>query len=856
MTSPQLRHGLDDRSRAAYFARISHVAGWAVQETRGRPTVGMSLYEFLRTHDPAEPAIAHHLAALDGHRQSFRYDFEGRWYAAFIHPLRDDGGQVTGCLGAAFDVTEQRAMEQRLVQGEARLAEAQRVAHVGSFEWDIESGRVTWSDELHRIHGIQPGTFEGSYESFLEFVHPDDVDYTNRVIFDAYRRTGQFIYEHRIVRPDGIVRVVHTRGDVICDEGGKPARVVGSCWDVTELKDAMNALERARSLLEATIEATADGILVVDCDGVIRARNRRFLSLWGIPEELAEQADDEKLLSFVMEQLEDPEAFIRGVRELYGHPHGQSFDVLRFKDGRVFERYSTPQRLGDDVVGRVWSFRDVTERERLLRRALFLADAARLLASLDVEPALDSVARLAVPYVGDGCAVDLLGNGGPRRLLVVSRDPTQAINPELHSAVVLGHPTIYEVAPRSYMAVPLVVKDAVIGAMTFVAAPGRRYSSHDLELAEELARRAALSLQNARLYEGAQAALKARDEFLSVAAHEIRGPITSMHMARAESAPKQGPGRGEAAAASDHRTRRSPHRALHRRAPGPGEDQERSHAFYARGGGSGRRRARCSEPPRRRAFQIRLRPVDYQPGRHDRAMGSTPARSGSDQPAFERHQVRSGQAHLGHAQGAGRRCHTHRQGPRYRHPVRQADTDFRAVRTGRVRASLRRARPRVVHRKNDRLGSGRDRQDAERVERRLGLHRRAPTGQAAMTQDHQLLMVVDDDEDIREVAKLLLEIEGYRVATASDGADAWKQVNESERPSLILLDLMMPRMDGEQFIKALRASPLANIPVVIMSGQNAADDKAKELAADDCLTKPTDLEQLLRTVRRCLNGRS
>jgi CheY-like chemotaxis protein len=123
-----------------------------------------------------------------------------------------------------------------------------------------------------------------------------------------------------------------------------------------------------------------------------------------------------------------------------------------------------------------------------------------------------------------------------------------------------------------------------------------------------------------------------------------------------------------------------------------------------------------------------------------------------------------------------------------------------------------------------------------------------------MTQAGELLMVVDDDEDIREVAKLLLEIEGYRVATASDGADAWAQVNESERPSLILLDLMMPRMDGEQFIKALRASPWASIPVVIMSGQNSADDKAKELAVDDCIAKPTDLDELLRTVRRCLSN--
>lgn len=123
-----------------------------------------------------------------------------------------------------------------------------------------------------------------------------------------------------------------------------------------------------------------------------------------------------------------------------------------------------------------------------------------------------------------------------------------------------------------------------------------------------------------------------------------------------------------------------------------------------------------------------------------------------------------------------------------------------------------------------------------------------------MTQEQKLLLIVDDDEDIREVAKLLLEIEGYRVATAADGAEALTQINTSERPALILLDLMMPRMDGEQFIRALRASPMANIPVVIMSGQNAADDKAKELSAADCLTKPTDLEHLLRTVRRCLNG--
>src|SRR5262249_41701299 len=157
------------------------------------------------------------------------------------------------------------------------------------------------------------------------------------------------------------------------------------------------------------------------------------------------------------------------------------------------------------------------------RRALFLADATRLLASLDVEPALDGVAHLAVPFLGDACAVDLFGNGGPRRLLVVSRDPMQPINPELHSSVLAGHSAIYSIGPGCGMVLLLIVRADVIGARIFIAAPPRRYTTQDLELAEELARRAALSVENAHLYRGAQEALLARDEFLSIAAHEIRG---------------------------------------------------------------------------------------------------------------------------------------------------------------------------------------------------------------------------------------------------------------------------------------------------------------------------------------------
>ena len=133
---------------------------------------------------------------------------------------------------------------------------------------------------------------------------------------------------------------------------------------LAEKRRTAAALKTSVSLLNATLESTAEGVLAVDMKGKVTGFNRRFLEIWRIPEELASRRDDTELLAFVLDQLQEPEAFRQRVSDLYATPEADSCEVIEFKDDRVIERRSRPERLDGGIIGRVWTFADITERRR------------------------------------------------------------------------------------------------------------------------------------------------------------------------------------------------------------------------------------------------------------------------------------------------------------------------------------------------------------------------------------------------------------------------------------------------------------------------------------------------------------
>ncbi len=278
---------------------------------------------------------------------------------------RDLSGAPVRMVGTITDITKRKEAEAALRDSQARTRLLIKAANLGLWDWDLLTNEVYFSPEWKRQLGYDDHEFTNEYSAWKSRLHPEDVEATMSAIqgFLAVRRPTYDI-EFRLLHKDGSWRWILARADVIRDDTGRPIRMMGCHLDVTDRKISDEAIHRSVSLLRATLESTTDGILVVGSDGRFEIYNHAFRRMWDIPDHLAQEGVDEVVLQYVVRRLKDPELFLSKVRRLYENPTEVSFDCVEFLDGRVLERYSCPQLVSGSVAGRVWSFRDVTERVR------------------------------------------------------------------------------------------------------------------------------------------------------------------------------------------------------------------------------------------------------------------------------------------------------------------------------------------------------------------------------------------------------------------------------------------------------------------------------------------------------------
>lgn len=173
--------------------------------------------------------------------------------------------------------------EEALKRNEESLKRAQAVAHMGSWDWNIVTNDLAWSDEICRIFGLQPQEFGATYDAFLARIHPEDRETVTKAVDTAIKEKKPYSIERRVSRPDGSIRIVHERGETSYGPDGAPVRMIGTVQDITERKESENQLTLAAQVFENALE----GVIVTDATGAIQFANPAVLTITGYsPEEI------------------------------------------------------------------------------------------------------------------------------------------------------------------------------------------------------------------------------------------------------------------------------------------------------------------------------------------------------------------------------------------------------------------------------------------------------------------------------------------------------------------------------------------------------------------------------------------
>jgi diguanylate cyclase (GGDEF)-like protein/PAS domain S-box-containing protein len=282
------------------------------------------------------------------------------YFDVYSFPMLDENEQLTGVIEYVRNVTEDRLTQEALRISEDKFKNIFENSNMPKIIADVITRKFILSNlALQKLLGY---TKDELLTLGVEDIHPLEI---SPLVIEKFKQieNGEIVSMENLPtkRKDNSIIYVNVKCTPMILNGRKC--VLGNFEDVTEHRKTDAKMQQTLSLLNATLEACADGILVVDFNGKISSTNHRFLELWHIPDDLSLIIDDRKLLRYVADQLVDPKGFLDGVQQLYASSK-ESRDILRFKDGRVLERFSIPQKIKDKIVGRVWSFRDITQTNK------------------------------------------------------------------------------------------------------------------------------------------------------------------------------------------------------------------------------------------------------------------------------------------------------------------------------------------------------------------------------------------------------------------------------------------------------------------------------------------------------------
>jgi PAS domain S-box-containing protein len=544
--------------------------------TTANEMVGRKVSDFLFDQDKDVPArnIAQHF------EQGY-YDTESRyrhsngsviWFQVNVSVLRDTAGNLTGYLALHTDVTERRRHDEELQRSNARYERATQAVAGFIYEQEIRTGEVYRSTGFLDVMGYAPKLTPPTSGWWREQLHELDMANYDSMSAISVREGEQFSLEYRARHADGSYRWLWDRGLVVRGENGEAECIVGFISDISARRSAETALRESEANFRQLADAMPQIVWSSNPRGVPDYFNRRWYEYSGQTEgtvgldswETFYHPDDaERVRADWEEAMANRVAFRCELR-------------LRDKNGsyRWFLCRANPvcDASSGDVTRWFGTATDIDEQKRATDAQTFLAEVGVLLSgSLDPQVTLEQVTQLAVPHLGDWCFVALKNREGAPEMVAAAHHSNQHVEAfweryarygldadakkGMSHVIRTGTPEVVErlgdteiaealtqpeyqaefakVGHHSTLAVPLEVRGEILGAIGFTYAESDRYfTTADLPLAQELARRAAIAIENARLYRQLQDADRRKDEFLAMLAHELRNPLAAISGAR------------------------------------------------------------------------------------------------------------------------------------------------------------------------------------------------------------------------------------------------------------------------------------------------------------------------------------